>query len=97
MFKVIDNSFLGTEGSAIYNNSTLPGSAGSSNSNALCISLGSITANSNGNATAFTTSTTGDNINVTRNTNYIFCWSRGGDLTLGDSGQGSITEVRRPA
>ena len=97
VFKVIDNSFLGTEGSAIYSNATLPQAAGSSNSNALCISLGSITSNSNGNATAFTTSTTGDNINVTRNTNYIFCWSRGGDLTLGDSGQGSITEVRRPS
>jgi hypothetical protein len=96
VFKVLNNSFLGTEGSAIYSFSTLPDSVGSSNSNALCISRASITANSNGAASSFTCSTSGSNVNVTRNTYYIFCWRRGGDLTLNDSGTGSITEVRRP-
>lgn len=96
VFKVLSNSFLGTEGSAIYSYSTLPDSVGSSNTNALCISRASITANSNGAASSFTCSTSGSNVNVTRNTYYIFCWRRGGDLTLNDSGTGSITEVRRP-
>ena len=97
VFKVLSNSFLGTEGSAIYSYSTLPDGVGSNNSNALCIARASVTANSNGAASSFTCSTSGSNVNVTRNTYYIFCWRRGGDLTLGDSGTGSITEVRRPA
>lgn len=96
VFKVLNNSFLGTEGSAIYSYGTLPDGVGSSNSNALCIARASVTANSNGAASSFTCSTSGSNVNVTRNTYYIFCWRRGGDLTLGDSGTGSITEVRRP-
>lgn len=97
IFKVLDNSQLGTEGSAIYSYSSLPDSVGSSTTFGTMLNRASITANSNGAASSFTCSMSGSNVNVSRGTYYIFCWRRGGDLTLNDSGTGSITEVRRPA
>jgi len=97
--KVLDETQLGTEGSAAYSSSQIGLSVGSTTSFTNTIDSASIQANSPGASSSFTTSMSDSNVNVTRATIYIFCYRErpGGDTAIGCSASGSITEVRRPA
>ena len=97
--KVLDETQLGTEGSATYSSSQIGLSVGSTTSFTNTIDSASIQANSPNQSSSFTTSMSDSNVNVTRATIYIFCYRErpGGDTAIGCSASGSITEVRRPA
>ena len=97
--KVLDETQLGTEGSATYSSSQIGLSVGSTTSFTNTIDSASIQANSPNQSSSFTTSMSDSNVNVTRGTIYIFCYRErpGGDTAIGCSASGSITEVRRPA
>jgi len=97
--KILDETQLGTEGSATYSSSQIGLSVGSTTSFANTIDSASIQANSPNQSSSFTTSMSDSNVNVTRATIYIFCYRErpGGDTAIGCSASGSITEVRRPA
>lgn len=97
--KVLDESQLGTEGSATYSSSQIGLSVGSTTSFANTIDSASIQANSPNQSSSFTTSMSDSNVNVSRGTIYLFCYRErpGGDTAIGCSASASITEVRRPA
>ena len=97
--KVLDESQLGTEGTATYSSSQIGLSAGSTTSFANTIDSASIQANSPNQSSSFTTSMSDSNVNVSRGTIYLFCYRErpGGDTAIGCSASASITEVRRPA
>ncbi len=96
--KVLDNSQLGTEGSANYSSSQIGLSVGSTTSFANTIDSASIQANSPNQSSSFTTAMSDSNVNVNRGTIYLFCYRErpGGDTAIGNSASASITEVRRP-
>lgn len=97
--KVLNNSSLGTEGSAIYSASSISLSAGGVTSFTNTLDTASIQSNSPGSSSSFTISMSDSNVNVDRGTTYIFCYRErpGGDTAIGCSASGSITEVRRAA
>ena len=97
--KVLDNSQLGTEGTATYSSSQIGLSVGSVTTFANTIDSASIQANSPNQSSSFTTSMSDSNVNVSRGTIYLFCYRErpGGDTAIGCSASASITEVRRPA
>jgi len=99
LVKVLDNSQLGTEGTATYSSSQIGLSVGSVTTFANTIDSASIQANSPNASSAFTTSMSDSNVNVSRGTIYLFCYRErpGGDTAIGCSANASITEVRRPA
>jgi len=96
--KVLDESQLGTEGSASYSSSQIGLSVGSTTSFANTIDSASIQANSPNQSSSFTTSMSDSNVNVSRATIYLFCYRErpGGDTAIGCSASASITEIRRP-
>ncbi len=97
--KVLDETQLGTEGTATYSSSQIGLSIGSVTTFANTIDSASIQANSPNQSSAFTTSMSDSNVNVSRGTIYLFCYRErpGGDTAIGCSANASITEVRRPA
>lgn len=96
--KVLDNSQLGTEGTATYSSSQIGLSAGSVTTFANTIDSASIQANSPNQSSAFTTSMSDSNVNVNRGVIYLFCFREraGGDTAIGCNASASITEIRRP-
>jgi hypothetical protein len=96
--KVLDESQLGTEGTAIYSSSQISNTIGSSTSFALTVDRASIQANSPNQSSSFTGAMADANVNVDRSTIYLFCYRErpGGDTAIGANASGNVTEIRRP-
>ena len=96
--KVLDESQLGTEGTATYSSSQISNTIGSSTSFALTVDRASIQANSPNQSSSFTGAMADANVNVDRSTIYIFCYRErpGGDTAIGANASGNVVEIRRP-